>query len=112
MKINSNEPKFKVGDKVLFTSGGIGGYQSIVAVDRITKSGLVEVNHILFHPSGMQRGGSAWHHSYIEPLTDESEKAFREKATHQKLYKFLRDVAWEKYPVGVLQKVYRVLVPE
>ena len=58
----------KAGDKVfVWYSGGC----RLDVVDKITPKGFIKVSGTLFTKDGLERGGSGWYHTSIEPATEE-----------------------------------------
>lgn len=75
--MNNNEFKnLKVGDKVFVYYTG---RTAIKAVEKITPTGLIKVDGILFNANGYARGGGAYCRTHIEIATPEKIEEFKQR---------------------------------
>ena len=79
----------KVGDYV-FVSWRMG--TSLRKVEAITQKGNIKVNGMIFNKNGSERGGDVWSKCYLNEVTPEAIKSFREELTIKKAIKLMREI--------------------
>lgn len=88
----------KAGDKVFvfyYTD------KTLSVVERITPKGFVKVKGILYDRNGIQRGGSEWHKSRIEPATEEMLLEYTREELVRATIKKMREVTKITYEQAV-----------
>ena len=81
--------EWKVGLPVLLTKGGIGSYESITKITRITdgRGGTVYAGDLSFDIHGRGRSGDKWHSANIQPATEEDRIRIRGMNARNRLSK-------------------------
>lgn len=79
----------KAGDLVIVCSRSC---QRVCKVEKITPSGLIKADGILFYKSGSERGGDTWNRCYLRVATPQLVQEIQDNATIQKAFKLMRSI--------------------
>ncbi len=79
----------KEGDTVIMTRRF---FEKICKVEKITPTGLIKVNGILFNKSGIQRGGDTWSKYYLHEATPERVKKIKDNAIIRKAFDLMNTI--------------------
>ena len=100
-----SELNVKVGDRVVYNSGGMYATDEIAEVIRVTPTGRIKINksELNFDKYGKEMGkGSPWTpRSYLRELTPELEEEIIEKATIMRCFKEMRNTVRLSYPQAI-----------
>ena len=84
----ANCENLKAGDKVfVWYSGSC----RLGFVEKITPKGFIKVDGTLFTQDGLERGGSDWYHTSIEPATEEKIAEYNRKKFIRATIKQMRE---------------------
>lgn len=104
---NNEAAALKVGDKVVYVSGGgFGGSRVIMTVVRRTATQIVLDSGKRINRNGDIVGQSAWSQSYVRPWTPEVAAAMELNARRVKALNTINDVRrWAGFTVETLEAI-------
>lgn len=104
--MNNNEFKnLKVGDKVFVYYTG---HTAIKVVEKITPTGLIKVDGILFNTNGRVRGGDTYCRTYIEIATPEKIEEFKQRIYIKKVMNNLKNLKIEDVTFEQAEEINKI----
>ena len=88
----------KAGDKVFVWYTGS---CRLDVVEKITPKGFIKVSGSLFTKDGLERGGSGWYHTSIEPATEEKIAEYNRERFIRATIKRMREIPKISYEQAV-----------
>lgn len=99
--------ELKAGDIVVVCSRTS---RAVRKVEKITPSGLIKVNGILYNKNGCERGGDTWSRYYLAEATPELINQIRIESTISKAYKLMRDATGITFEQAT--EIIKILSPQ
>ncbi len=104
--MNNNEFKnLKVGDKVFVCYTG---RTAVRAVEKITPTGLIKVDGILFNINGSARGGGAYCRTHIEIATPEKIEKIKQDVYIKKVMANLKELKTEDVTFEQAEEINKI----
>ena len=100
----SEEPKFKIGDKVVAEDGW--RKPCLVSIEKITPQGSYRAsNGNLYDSKGRLKTSDMWHRHTLKPLTQK----LQDEIDKNNILNFIRNINWSGKPLNLLKQIYKLV---